>query len=421
MSGQEEIWIADFCYGPVAEGIRSFSNAKAGYGVSNTRKLIWPLLGRCLDEPVLQFAARFSEWPSAERLLAAKGISLLGPVWRDEVDRAVDLDYVTAKRMLKQKRQAHLVVFIDTLASLREAVFAAMRHAPACVTVPGGGVRLQAKSKSDRHYPFCELCWRYSAAAQRLISQEPRVPSLIDARDWRHLEMAAGNSVGSLRFCALHSPTDSKLQYRADLAYRDRFWSAIDQCRIRFVLARKHRLAACDAAVPLSVRQVLELHEEGLSEAQIQQVTLLSSVEIKTSLKWLPSGAYQAIRQAEEHVQLPDERLLRQTAYLLVHGDVQGLLALESALPSLVVTALQSEIYALFEQRLSARTLEIVRLSRMGLAKAEIAKYIGVSRQVVHNALGRDLAKSYLHFLDALAEANMGADYFAGMLNGYCH
>lgn len=83
MSGQEEIWIADFCYGPVAEGIRSFSNAKAGYGVSNTRKLIWPLLGRCLDEPVLQFAARFSEWPSAERLLAAKGISLLGPVWRD--------------------------------------------------------------------------------------------------------------------------------------------------------------------------------------------------------------------------------------------------------------------------------------------------------------------------------------------------
>lgn len=421
MSGQEEIWIADFCDGLVAEGIRSFSNAKAGYGVSNTRKLIWPLLGRCLDEPVLQFAARFSEWPSAERLLAAKGISLLGPVWRDEVDRAVDLDYVAAKRMLKQKRQAHLVVFIDTLASLREAVFAAMRHAPACVTVPGGGVRLQAKSKSDRHYPFCELCWRYSTAAQRLISQGLTVPSLIDARDWRHLEMAAGNSVGGLRFCALHSPTDSKLQYRADLAYRDHFWSAIGQCRSSFVLARKYRLAAYDAAIPLLVRQVLELHAEGLSEAQIQQVTLLSSEEVKASLEWLRSDAYQAIQQAELRFQLPDERLLRQAAYLLAHGDVQGLLELETVLPNLAVTALQREIYALFERKLSVRSLEIARLIRMGLAKAEIAKCIGVSRQVVHNALGRGLVISYLSFLDFLAEADVGDGFSTRSLGDYCH
>lgn len=408
MSEQEEIWIADFCDGPVAEGIRSFSNAKAGYGVSNTRKLIWPLLGRCLDKAVLQFASRFSGWASTERLLAAKGISLLGPVWRDEADREFDLDYVAAKRMLKQKRQPHLAVFIDTLASLQEVVFAAMRHEPVCVTAPGGGVRLQVKSKSDRHYPFCELCWRYSAAAQGLASQELTASSPFDARDLRHLEMAAGNSVGSLRFCALHSPRDSKLQYRADLAYRDRFWSAINECRRRFVQTRKHRLAAYDAAIPLHVRQVLELHAEGLSEAQIQQVTLLPSKEIKTSLGWLPSDAYQAIREAEARIQLPDERLLRQTAYLLVHGDVQGLLGLESALPDLAVTALQNEIHALFEQKLSARTLEIARLTRMGLAKAEVAKYLGVSRQVVHNALGRELVMSYLHFLDFYAEESCG-------------
>lgn len=413
MIKQAEVTTFEHCDALVAAGIKQFANTKDGYGVANRQKPIWRLLGHCLDEPVLQFSSRFHGWASTELLRAAKGVSRLAPAWREVADGVCDADYIQAKRMLKHDNQTHLVVFIDTLASLRDVVLVAMSHESVCVTVPGGGARLPLRSKSDRHYPFCELCWRYSAEVREQESLELKASSFA-ARDKRHADMEAGKSVGSLRFCALHNPGNPKLQYRADLTYRERFWSAITECKRRVVQARKLRLAEYDDAIPLRVRQVLALHAEGVSEAQIEQVTLLSPEEIRTSLGWLSSDEYQAVHEAETRFRLPDERLLRQAAYLLVHGDVQGLLGLESELPGLAVSALQDKIHRLFKQKLSARTLEIVQLSRLGLAKAEIAKSLGMSRQAVHNSLSRESVMSYMHFLDICAEADSGSDYRVG-------
>jgi len=164
-------------------------------------------------------------------------------------------------------------------------------------------------------------------------------------------------------------------------------------------------LKSIDATVPFVVRQVVTLYDEGISPAEIQKVTRLSSGQIEDALAWIESKAIKRWREEDARVQLPSAQVIRQAAYLLVHGDVQGLIALESELPGLAVNAMREPIQNLFRKQLSERSMEIARRHREGLSNAKIAKELGVSRQLVHNALVRPLVLAYLQFLGMGSEA----------------
>lgn len=400
MSAETGIFCFENCDTRVAMGINKFAALKAGYGTSCKRKPIWRLLGACLDDAVLQFASRFKGWASTELMLEARGISSLGTDWRERANVVLDRDFVRAKRLVKHELRNDLVIFVETLASLTAIMFASLSHTPVVVTSGVGGARLRATTKGDRHYPYCELCWRYSAAAKSLSRLELDSLPPILVRDRRIFESEAGTQLGSLRFCSLHDPGNPTLKYRSDVEYRERFWKFISLCRRRFVKARNRRLLPYDTAIPIRTLQVLRLHEEGFSVSQIGQLTELPLRTVVDALA-AQDGSYRELLAAEEHFALPDEALIRQAAYLLVHKDVVGLLDLESRLPGIAISALHDLIRELFEEKLAPRTHEIVRLSRGGLAKAEIAAQLGVSRQLVHNALNREFASAYMRFLDA--------------------
>lgn len=403
------IYIYENCDEQIAAGIRQFSTLKAGYSTTSKRQSIWPQLGACLDVAVALFALRFKDWPSSALFLGANGISRLGLDWLAAADGVVDQDYVHGKRLVKHSRREDLVPFIETLASLRETIFAALSHAPAHITVKGcqfpkGGVRLQTKSKGDDQYPFCELCWRYSEAAKNLGSNERDSLSLIEVRERRNFESEAGVRPGSLRFCSIHNPADAALRYRADVGYRGRFWQAITRCKRRFIKANKLMLAEYDVATPPVMAQVLGLHLEGFSVSQIMAITSLPFPAVTAALANLNSAVYRSMLAAEKRFAIPGEKLTRQAAYLLVHEDVVGLIALESEAPGIATIALRDLIQDLFDRKLSTRTREIVRLSLSGAANADIAAQLGVSRQVVHNALCRELAVAFQGFMRMTSE-----------------
>lgn len=408
MSSGSVIYIYENCDEQIAAGIRQFSALKDGYSTTSKRRSIWPQLGACLDGAVAVFASKFKDWPSSALFLEANGISRLGPAWLAAADGVVDQDYVHGKRLVKHSRREDLVPFIETLASLRETIFAALGHAPTHITVKGyqgpkGGVRLQAKSKGDDHYPFCELCWRYSEAAKNLGFTERSSLSAIEVRERRNFESEAGVRLGSLRFCSIHNPADSAPRYRADVGYRGRFWQAVTQCKRRFVKANKLMLAEYDVATPPVMAQVLGLHLEGFSVSQIMAITSLPYPAVTAALANLNSAVYQSRLAAEKRFAIPDQKLTRQAAYLLVHEDVVGLMALESEAPGIATIALRDQIQDLFDRKLSARTREIVRLNLSGMANADIAARLGVSRQAVHNALCRELAAAFQGFLSLTA------------------
>ncbi len=403
------IYVYENCDEQIAAGIRQFSALKAGYSTTSKRRSIWPQLGACLDVAVALFALRFKDWPSSALFLGANGISRLGSDWLAAADGIVDQDYVHGKRLVKHSRREDLVPFIETLASLRETIFAALSHAPAHITVKGcqfpkGGVRLQTKSKGDDQYPFCELCWRYSEAAKNLGATERDSLSLIEVRERRNFESEAGVRLGSLRFCSIHNPADAAPRYRADVGYRGRFWQAITRCKRRFVKANKLMLAEYDVATPPVMAQVLGLHLEGFSVSQIMAISSLPYPAVTAALANLNSTVYRSMLAAEKRFAIPGEKLTRQAAYLLVHEDVVGLMALESEAPGIATIALRDLIQDLFDRKLSTRTREIVRLNLSGAANADIAAQLGVSRQVVHNALCRELAVAFQDFLNLTFE-----------------
>lgn len=79
-------------------------------------------------------------------------------------------------------------------------------------------------------------------------------------------------------------------------------------------------------------------------------------------------------------------------------------MALESEAPGIATIALRDLIQDLFDRKLSTRTREIVRLNLSGAVNADIAAQLGVSRQVVHNALCRELAVAFQDFLNLTFE-----------------
>lgn len=403
------IYIYENCDEQVAAGIRQFSSLKAGYSTASKRRSIWPQLAASLDGAVVLFASSFNDWPSATLFLEANGISQLGPAWLAAADGVVEQDYIQGKRLVKHSLREDLVPFVETLASLREVAFAALSHGPAHITVKGcksskGGVRLQTKSKGDDHYPFCELCWRYSEAVNNLSPDERDSLSSIEVRERRNFESEAGIRLGSLRFCSIHNPAESAPRYRADVGYRGRFGEAITECKRCFVKANKLLLAEYDAATPFAEAQVLGLHREGFSVGQVMAITSLSYPAVTVALANLYSAEYQSMLAAEKRFAIPGEKLTRQAAYLLVHEDVVGLMALESEAPGIATIALRDLIQGLFDIKLSTRTREIVRFNLSGITNADIAAQLGVSRQVVHNALCRELAVAFQDFLKFTAE-----------------
>lgn len=227
--------------------------------------------------------------------------------------------------------------------------------------------------------------------------------SSIEVRERRNFESEAGIRLGSLRFCSIHNPAESAPRYRADVGYRGRFGEAITECKRCFVKANKLLLAEYDAATPFAEAQVLGLHREGFSVGQVMAITSLSYPAVTVALANLYSAEYQSMLAAEKRFAIPGEKLTRQAAYLLVHEDVVGLIALESEAPGIAAIALRDLIQDLFDRKLSTRTREIVRLSLSGIANADISAQLGVSRQVVHNALCRELAVAFQGFLNLTA------------------
>ena len=112
MSGEEGIFIYENCDEQIAAGIRQFSLMKAGCSTASKRRSIWPQLGACLDEVVSRFAAEFKGWPSSTLFLEAKGVSRLGPYWRDGADRVIDQDYLHGKRLVRHSYRDDLLRFM---------------------------------------------------------------------------------------------------------------------------------------------------------------------------------------------------------------------------------------------------------------------------------------------------------------------
>lgn len=400
----DQIYIYDNCDAQIATGIRCFLSRIEGHSTTSKSKSVWNLLGNCLDEDAIRFARLYPDWQISALILEHGGLSKLGSCWSDHVCHIAAQDYAVAKSLWKNDGQDDLIAFVETLESLSDTMAMAIAQTPGEITLkePGmlrGGMRIKAYSKAERHFPYCELCWRLSEAARDEFAEAPLSPTLNETRRKKVMEKDEEEGIGSLRFCSVHNPSDPDSRYRAAHRYRDCFWREIETCRKRFLIARKSILSSCiDSPSSLGV-QVHLLSGNGLSRDEVVAVTRLPESVVDSILARYECTEYQKLTEKESQFPIADHTFIRQAAYLVAHDDLAGLVELEKVQPGLVLEALGDVIAEAFNRKLSLQSRNIARLVLEGLTPSDISGRLNISRQLVHNTTKRELVEIYRKFL----------------------
>jgi hypothetical protein len=137
-----------------------------------------------------------------------------------------------------------------------------------------GSAQLNYRKQVDHlHYPYCELCWRLSQAAER---------------DTDHPE----NSHATLRFCSEHNPSVPDSMYRRDHRYRARFHDELKNIRLarnpKKLSATEIRVLAYETAHTRNSEthlEVIKLYGEGLKQIEISRRLSVSRQAVSKSLK----------------------------------------------------------------------------------------------------------------------------------------
>ncbi|WP_426211676.1 hypothetical protein [Pseudomonas sp. TWR2-1-1] len=400
----DRIYIYENCDTKIATAIRCFLSRIEGHSTSSKSKSVWKLLGGCIDEDAIRFAKLYPDWQISALILEYGGLSKLGKFWSDHVCHIAAHDYAVAKSFWKNEGKDDLVAFVETLESLSDTMALAIAQTPGEITLkePGmlrGGMRVKAYSKAERHFPYCELCWRLSEAARDHLAEARLSYTLNDTRRKKVIEKDEEDGIGSLRFCSVHNPSDPDSRYRAAHRYRDCFWREIEACRKRFLIARKSILSSyIDSPSSLGV-QVNLLSDNGLSRDKIVAVTRLPEPVVDSILARYECTEYLKLTEKELQFNIADHAFIRQAAYLVAHDDLAGLIELEKAVPGLLLEALGDVIEEAFNRKLSLQSRNIVQLVLEGLTPSDIAGRLRISRQLVHNTTKRELVVAYRKFL----------------------
>ncbi|PIF49781.1 hypothetical protein CLU80_2124 [Pseudomonas sp. 29] len=137
-----------------------------------------------------------------------------------------------------------------------------------------GSAQLNYRKKVDHlHYPYCELCWRLSQAAER---------------DLDHPE----NCYATLRFCSEHNPSVPDSMYRRDHRYRARFHIELKNMRLarnpKKLTATQMRVIAYETAhmqKKTTYLEIMKLYREGLKKIEISKRLGISRQAVSNSLK----------------------------------------------------------------------------------------------------------------------------------------
>lgn len=400
----DRIYIYENCDAKIATAIRYFLSRIEGHSTSSKSKSVWKLLEECIDEDAIRFAKLYPDWQISALILEHGGLSKLGKLWSDHVCHIAAHDYAVAKSFWKNEGKDDLVVFVETLASLIDMMALAIVQTPGEITLkePGmlrGGMRVKAYSKAERHFPYCELCWRLSEAARDHLAEARLSSTLNETRRKKVIEKDEEGGIGSLRFCSVHNPSDPDSRYRAAHRYRDCFWREIGACRKRFLIARKSVLSN-HVNLPSSLGvQVRLLSDSGLSLDKIVIVTRLPEAVVGSFLVAYECSEYKKLTEKESQFPIVGDTFIRQAAYLIAHDDLAGLIELEKVLPGLLLEALGDIIADAFTRKLLLRSRHIAQLVLEGLTTSDIAGVLRISRQLVHNTTKRELVVAYCKFL----------------------
>lgn len=197
-------------------GIRHFVlECGPSYTIASRRYSIWSLLSRHIDSPVSEafkrlgtphlFEGSFSKW------------------LRDSNMAAMRLFFKSLYR--SNETNSELTANIESLVDLSYFILA--RHPSKKISVPGkrGAPQFNHRRNVDhRHYPYCELCWKFCQAAERNLE---------------HPE----ENYATQRFCADHDPSIPHSKYRNDHRFRDRF---VEELRKLKTIKRTEELPECN-------------------------------------------------------------------------------------------------------------------------------------------------------------------------------
>ena len=259
------IFIWKGCDPRLMDGVASFESAYTrSHTVTSRRYSIWALLEDHVDSPVQNFFARtgtpdmfgasFSRWLRTQTM---SGMSLF-----------------IKKNIQKTGRSDDFVACMETLLEL--AYFCLSKTPTKSVrglAKKGEAAINYGKVVDHIHYPYCELCWRLSHAAE--INMD-------------HPEL----TFASPRFCVTHSPTDPTSEYRKDHRFRARFHAKLISIKRSgekligdVATTRKRAYDLARASTVSRSASITDLYASGLSQSQIANILGISRQAVHKHLK----------------------------------------------------------------------------------------------------------------------------------------
>ena len=251
------------------DAIRAFFlECTPSHNVGSRRYSIWSILSKHLDAPINRafenldpfyiFEQTFTKW------LRSKNMA--------EMSRNLQ------SAMRSYESTPELAANLDALLGVSYFVLSKRPSKRACGKSLKGPTQLNYKKQVDHlHYPYCELCWRLSQAAERDID---------------HPE----NCYATLRFCSEHNPSAPGSMYRRDHRYRARFHQELKKLRQAGNPERLTEVEARSLAYKISHRsqvsrqlEIVKLYESGINQSKIAEKLNVTRQAVSKSLKNIKS------------------------------------------------------------------------------------------------------------------------------------
>lgn len=246
-------------------GVRGFVlECTSSYNVASRKYSIWSLLSKHVDVPLAEslnklgiphlFDGPFSKWLHNRRMA--------------EMSRFF-------KTILRSNQKCpELIANIESLIEVSYHTLAKRPSKKIAVAGEKGSPQLNHRKQVDhRHYPYCELCWQLSQAAERNVDNPEK-------------------SSATQRFCNDHNPSVQSSKYRNDHRFRDRFHE-----ELRRVKSDRHQKFIDEAALRLQAyknahrrvaslhNEIIQLHEKGLKQSEISRQLSITRQAVSKSLK----------------------------------------------------------------------------------------------------------------------------------------
>ena len=236
----------------------------ASYNIASRRYSIWTLLSSHIDAPLTEalkkldaidmFDGPFSKWLRNKRM----------------TEMAIFLKALSRSSQHNPELSAN----IESLIEISYFILARRPSKKVAVTGEKGSPQLNHRKKVDhRHYPYCELCWRLSQAAERNID---------------HPE----ESSATQRYCTEHNPSIPSSKYRNDYRFRARFHEELRKLKL---VKRQDPLEEISARAlayknahmkKTSLRnEIFTLHKVGYNQSEISKKLGVTRQAVSKSLK----------------------------------------------------------------------------------------------------------------------------------------